>query len=106
MTDDCLLSLLAPPEVTDELTDWLLAFHGELTFTSQPVAEHGLDPEAMAQAEQVTGRQRRLLVRVRTDTAGARRLVAELGEDFGAAGLTYWIVPLLGHGRIGAPEQP
>lgn len=106
MTDECLLSLLAPPEVTDELTDWLLAFHSELTFTSQAVDRHGVDPEVMGQAEQVTGRQRRLLVRVRTDTDGARRLVAELGEDFGAAGITYWIVPLLGHGRIGSPEQP
>jgi len=99
--DDCILALLAPPGIRDNLVDWLLAFHEELNFTSQMIDHYGAHPEAMGAAEQVTGSQRKLLLRVRLGREGADRILAELGEDFPGAGMEYWVIPLAGTGRIG-----
>ncbi|MFA9461169.1 DUF3240 family protein [Thiohalorhabdus methylotrophus] len=99
--DSCILALLAPPELRDNLTDWLLAFHEALTFTSQQIDHYGAHPGTMSAGEQVTGSQRKLLVRVRTPREAAEEILAGLRVDFPQAGLEYWITPLEGMGRIG-----
>ena len=100
MTDNCTLTLLVPPEVRDDLTDWLLAFHHELTFTSQVVDHHGADPAALGTAEQVSGHQRRLRVEVQVSGDGVAPLLEELKREFPGAGWAYWVVPVQEAGRM------
>ena len=101
MSESCLLALMVPPEARDELTDWLLAFHEELNFTSQPIDYHGTDPEELAGSEQVSGNQRRLLVRVRVDSDRLENLREELRKAFPGASWPYWVIPLRETGRLG-----
>ena len=100
MTDSVILILVVPPEVRDDLTDWLLAFHHELTFITQLVEHHGAEPAALEIAEQVSGYQRRLRVEVQVAGDDAEPLLAELAAGFPGAGWDYWIVPLRSTGRI------
>lgn len=104
MAEEYVLALLPLPQTGDELMDWLLAFHGELTFTSQEIDYHGLAPDDLAGPEQVTGRQRRLLVRVRVSREQLQPLLDGLEAAFPEAGWPYWVIPLHGSGRIGGGE--
>jgi len=100
MIESYILSLLVPPEVRDDLTDWLLAFHHDLTFTSRPVDHHGADPAALGTAEQVSGHQRRLEVAVQVSAEEVETLLSELQEAFPGAGWAYRVLPLWASGRI------
>lgn len=100
MSEQCLLSIVITPAVEETLVDWLLERNELSGFSSHPIDGHGSRPGDLSLAEQVTGRQRKILFTVHTGCDRMGVLVEALKQDFPGAGLHYWIVPLLEAGRI------
>ena len=96
----CLLMIYAPPSVEDTLVDWVLAHAAREGFSSVEAAGHGVRQAGMSLLEQVTGRQRRVQFTIKTETAFADHLIQDMRENFAGVGLRYFIVPLMGEGRV------
>jgi len=107
-TQPCLLAILADTGVRSTLIDWLLNYSEDMVFSSAPVEWHGIDPTHFNVAEQVTGRQSKLLFHIQTSLGEAHRLCEQLGRAFAGAQLRYWIQPVLEAGILpverAAPE--
>ncbi len=95
-----LLSIIAPPAVEDSMVDWLLACREVTGFTSFPVSGHGSSARSMSLAEQVAGRQRKILFQTHLPEPLALQLMERLKGEFSDCGIHYWLTPLLGAGRI------
>ncbi|WP_317932281.1 DUF3240 family protein [Halioxenophilus sp. WMMB6] len=77
-----LLVLNIPPELEDELVDYLLAIPSAPGFTSYPVAGHGQHAR-LSLAEQVTGRRKRIQFELILATDDADEVVAGLRQQVG-----------------------
>ena len=97
---EILLSIITPPSVEESLVDWLLARDEVTGFTSFPVSGHGSSTHSMSLAEQVAGRQRKVLFQIHLPEPQALGLVEGLKRDLSNCGIHYWLTPLLGTGRI------
>jgi len=97
--NECLLTLIATPELEERLVDWLLEASYE-GFTTTQCHGHGVHTDRLSTAEQVAGRQRQIAfwLQLREDEAGA--VIQGLSKSFGGAGLHYWITPVLAGGPI------
>jgi hypothetical protein len=100
-----LLTLVATPELEERLVDWLLEA-GHVGFTSAACHGHGVHPDRLSTAEQVAGRQRRVVFWLHVPEREADDLLAGLAASFGGAGLHYWLAPLIAVGRIESPAFP
>ncbi len=98
--EPCLLVIIADPGVRDSLVDWLLAYHGELVFRSAMIDVHGLDPDSLNVAEQVSGRQQKLEFQIQVTLEVARELCKGLRIEFPGAHLRYWIQPVVEAGYL------
>jgi hypothetical protein len=99
MNELCLLVLIAPPQIEEDLVDFLLGQEGFSGFSLHRIdgsPAHG----ALSLAEQVTGRRRQVMFQVHAPRTDAQALVQQLGETFRGAGLHYWISPLIEAGPI------
>jgi len=99
MSEQCLLVLIAPPQLEEALVDFLLEHEGFSGFSLQKIdgsPAHG----TLTLPEQVTGRKRQVMFHVHALCSGVRGLVAQLGERFSGAGLHYWILPVIEAGPI------
>jgi hypothetical protein len=105
-TQQCLLAILADTGVRSTLIDWLLNYSEDMVFSSMPVEWHGIDPTHFSVAEQVTGRQNKLLFHVQTSMGEAHRLRERLAEAFSGAQLRYWIQPVLEAGMLAGARVP
>ncbi len=99
-TREILLSIVVSPSVEDNLVDWLLAREEVTGFTSFPVSGHGSSIHSMSLAEQVAGRQRKILFQTHLPEPRALNLVEELKRDFQNCGIHYWLTPLLAGGHL------
>lgn len=95
------LNLIAPPEVTDALAEWLLERQDVPGFTSMPVSGHGSSERSMTLAEQVAGRSRRVLFLIQVPRETARAILDDLTLTFRGAGLHYWLLPVIEGGHLG-----
>jgi hypothetical protein len=100
----CLLVLICDTEIRDPLVDWLLSYHQDVVFSSEPIDCHGMDPDSLNLAEQVTGRQGKLLIQIQTSVSEAHQICRELASRFARAPLRYWIQPVLEAGVLGEPD--
>ncbi len=96
----CLLIIYAPPSVEETMVDWLLEHDVIEGFSSAEAFGHGVRQAGMSLLEQVTGRQRRVQFTIRTETAFADHLIQDMRGKFTGVGLRYFIVPLMGEGRV------
>ena len=99
MKEQCLLVLIAPPQLEEPLVDFLLENAGFSGFSLQKIdgsPAHG----TLTLSEQVTGRKRQVMFHVHAGCADVRGLVTQLGMCFGGAGLHYWILPVIEAGPI------
>jgi hypothetical protein len=99
-----LLTLVSTPELEERLVDWLLE-EGHAGFTSAPCHGHGVHPDRLSTAEQVAGRQRRVVFWLHVPEHEVDDLLAGLATSFGNAGLHYWLAPLIAVGRIESPPS-
>ncbi len=95
---DQLLILNIPPELEDQLVDYLLSLDDLNGFTSYPARGHG-EHRQMSVAEKVTGRRRRIQFELILDHALADRLLAGLRDNVGTD-IYYWLQPVAASGHI------
>ena len=97
----CLLYLIVAPTVEDAVAEWLLEDATVTGFSSTPIAGHGSSEQAMTLAEQVAGRQRRVMFFTYLGVLEAEALLERLRQDFAGADIHYWTTPVSGFGRLG-----
>ena len=97
---ECLLVIVTTPAVEETLVDWLLERPELSGFSSGRIDGHGSRQSDLTLAEQVTGRQRKLMFHVHTDCDQVKVLVDALKQSFQGAGLHYWVMPLMEAGSI------
>ena len=90
-----LLVLTVPPDLEDDVVDWLLADLEMPGFTSVKAAGHGGPHHLLSVAEQVTGKQARVQFQIATTTEKALTLLAAFDAEFRGAETHAWAVPLI-----------
>ncbi|HIG70018.1 MAG TPA: DUF3240 domain-containing protein [Myxococcales bacterium] len=102
--NECLLTLIATPELEERLVDWLLEANHE-GFTTFRCQGHGVHADRLSTAEQVAGRQRQIAFWLQLPEGEAEVVIRGLSNSFGGAGLHFWITPVLAGGPIGSPAS-
>jgi hypothetical protein len=97
---ECLLVIVTTPALEESLVDWLLARDELSGFSSTRIDGHGSRQTELSLAEQVMGRQRKVMFHVHTDCTAVTQLLGLLRTDFAGAGLHYWVMPLIEAGKI------
>lgn len=98
--DRCLLVVIVSPSLEHAVVDWLLDREDVPGFTSIPVFGHGASASSMSAAEQVAGRQRRVMFQLHLDRATADALIQALHAAFAGSGMHYWLTPLVAAGHL------
>lgn len=106
MTDttppDCLLTLVAPMALEEDLLDLLHSQAGLAPgFTLVPAQGMGAHVHLASSMEQVQGRARRVLVQLVLEQAQIQPLIGLLRAALPTPQITYWATPLLAFGRLG-----
>ncbi len=96
----CLLVIVTTPSLEESMADWLLVKDGLSGFSSMRIDGHGSRLSDLSLAEQVLGRQRKLMFHVHAECIALSALIEELRRDFRGTGLHYWLMPLLDAGVI------
>jgi len=92
-----MLILNIPPELEEDLVDYLLAIDSLPGFTSYPARGHG-EHSHLSIAEQVSGRRKRVQFEIVLDDENVEKLLLGLPEV--GRGISYWLVPVTHMGRI------
>lgn len=97
---ESLLCLNAAPGVESDLVDWLSGRSDVSGFTSMVCFGHGQQHVLESIAEHVSGKARRLQFQVLLQDGAEASLLADLGRDFGGAGITYWVLTVACSGKF------
>jgi hypothetical protein len=100
MNSQLLITLTAAPSIEESLVDWLLEFSDHIGFTSQRANGHSSRLEGLNLAEQVAGRRAQIRFQMHLPAEELPRFMASLKENFGGAGVHYWVTPLLDAGHV------
>ncbi len=98
--NEYLVTLNVPPSLEEAVVDCLLMVESEHGFSSFPVSSHDHRKEGLSQAEQVTGRQRKVRIQMYVPEHELADLLAQLREEFSGAGINYWVLPVIENGVI------
>ncbi len=93
-----LLVLNAPPELEDDLVDYLMTHEQVGGFTSYPARGHG-EQKQLSIAEQVTGRRKRIQFELILPEEFVPTILAGLKEQVGSD-IFYWQQPVVASGTI------
>lgn len=96
----CLFVLICDHGMEEPLADWLLEYADDMVFSSEPIDCHGIANEALSSREQVSGRQRKLMLQIQISMDKAQRLREALARAFPNAALRYWITSLAAAGQL------
>jgi hypothetical protein len=105
-TADVLVVLTVARPLEEVFIDWLLSRSEATGFTSLPVAGHSVRHDDLSAAEQVTGRLRRQQFQVRLPARALEAFLADASAHLGAAGVQYWVLPLIAGGHLGESAVP
>ncbi len=100
--DEVLVVLNVPPSIEEVVVDWLLGQDARIGFTSFPVSGHSTRHDNLSAAEQVSGRQSRQQFQVQITADEVSRFIDDAEGSFGAAGIHFWILPVLAGGTLGS----
>ncbi len=100
MADNVLLSIVISPSIEDAFVDLLLEHDAVSGFTSFAVNGHGVSVHSLTPAEQVAGHQRQRLFQTYLPQPQAHELIDNLKQHFAGSGIHYWMIPLVGAGRV------
>lgn len=98
-----MLVLNSPPELEEEMVDYLLSRSRVSGFTSYLVRGHG-EHGYLSIAEQVSGRRKRVqfeVIMAESDVAG---ILSGMELAVGK-GIGYWQLPVMNVGRVEAPAE-
>lgn len=93
-----LLVLNIPPELEDELVDFLMTIAGAGGFTSYPVRGHG-EQKRPSVAEQVTGRRKRVQFELILASDAIEHILENIREQVGTD-IYYWQQAIIAAGRV------
>lgn len=96
------VTLSLAPSLEERMIDWLLGRDDVATFTGYTTYAHGGDGRDLTVAEQVSGRQRRLELRVEVRATAVDAWLAELAAGFAGADVDFHVTPILRSGRLSA----
>ena len=96
----CLLVLVVKPPIESAVIDWLLERDDIAGFTSIPVNGHGVSVHSLTAAEQVAGRQKRVMFQMHLAEPVARNILKAAQDTFRGSGMHYWLLPVLSAGHI------
>jgi hypothetical protein len=97
--DSVVVALNAPPALEARLIDWLLERDPHLGFTSYAAHGHG-SHGPLSVAEQVSGRQKRVELRVELPADALPVFVAGLRAELGGADVYYVVTPVIASGHL------
>jgi len=97
--EHALLTLSVSPALEEELVDWFLETRSS-GFTTWHAQGVGGNPEEMSLAEQVAGRQRRLIFKLHGPPDTLKACLAKLKKDYPNADIHFWLHPLLDAGNL------
>lgn len=100
MNEKVLLSLVVSPMVEDAIVDLLLEAEMVSGFTSYAINGHGSSIHSMTAAEQVAGRQRKILFQTHLQQQNLLALLDQLAAGFKGSGMHYWVTPLIETGQL------
>ncbi len=100
MTNQGVLTLIAPQAIEEDLVDFFLDNEHQFGFTSFQVRGHSSRHEGMSLIEQVTGRQQRVQFQILMDESQARDVCQRLESAFANVGIRYWFLLASLEGRI------
>lgn len=95
-----LLTLIAPPALEESLIDWLLERPATSGFLSMRVETHGSQHGLLTIAEQVSGRQRKVMFQVKLSADAQATLIEQLQQNYRGAGIEYWTCPISDAGLL------
>jgi hypothetical protein len=95
------VTLSLAPSLEERMIDWLLGRDDVASFTGYTTYAHG-DGRDLSVAEQVSGRQRRLELRVEVRAAAVDAWLAALAAGFAGADVDFHVTPILRSGRLSA----
>jgi hypothetical protein len=93
------VTLTVAPTLEERIVDWLLARQDVETFTGYTTYGHGGERD-LSVAEQVSGRRRRVELRVELAAEALDEWLAALGERFSGADVGYFVAPILRSGHL------
>ena len=94
------VTLTFAPALEERIIDWLLGRQDVETFTGYAAYAHASAGGDLSVAEQVSGRRRRVEIRVELQAQALDAWLAELSEAFGGADVSYFVAPILRFGRL------
>jgi hypothetical protein len=95
-----IVTINVAPVAEERLIDWLLGRDDAAGFTSYAAYGHGASHDDLTVAEQVTGRQRRVELRLEIASEQLETFLAGLLEGFAGTDLYYSVVPALRSGHL------
>lgn len=99
------VTLTLAPALEERIIDWLLGRQDVDTFTGYAAYAHAATGSDLSVAEQVSGRRRRVEIRIELRAEALDHWLAELSEAFGGADVSYFVVPILRSGRLHRPAS-
>jgi hypothetical protein len=94
------VTLDVPPALEERVVDWLLLREDVVTFSSRSVRCYGSAGHELSVAEQVSGWQRRVELRIELSAAGAADWLAALAAGVGDADVRYSVTPIVRSGGL------
>jgi len=94
------LTINVAPAAEERVIDWLLGLDHVAGFTSCAAFGHGASHDDLSIAEQVTGRQRRVEIRLEISSTGLDAFVGALTAVFDGTDLYYYVQPVLRSGHL------
>ncbi len=97
---NCILILVAAPELEEVIVDWLLEQDDISGFTSHPTYGQSREQEKMSLIEQVIGRQRKVMFHLHLKSDMLAPVLISLQENFTGTTLEYWVIPVIQTGSL------
>ena len=88
------------PTAEERVIDWLLGREETTGFTSYAAYGHGASHHDLSIAEQVTGRQRRVEIRIELAQSALEPVLAAVVAEFEGTDLYYYVTPILRSGHL------
>ena len=99
------VTLTLAPALEERIIDWLLGRQDVETFTGYTAYAHASAGGDLSVAEQVSGRRRRVEIRVELQAETLDDWLSQLAEAFGGADVSYFVAPILRSGRLHRPAS-
>jgi hypothetical protein len=97
---DVMLNVVVPKSLEEDFVDRLLAADQVRGFSSFPISGHGGRMATATVAERVRGRADRVLFQIGMSRGDVEPLLAHLRAVMPNPEVAWWLVPVLGFGRL------